>query len=84
MASKDQRTLDVVENKWEKYNRGLDLFIESLHKPDHALRACAHNQKCYNELMQVRDEITAYTQTLRKNRDDSNEYNRDVNYECDI
>ena len=84
MASKDQRTIDCNEGYIEKYNRGLDLFIESLHKPDHALRACAHNQKCYNELMHVRDEITAYTQTLRKNRDDSNEYNRDVNYECDI
>ena len=77
MASKDQRTIDCNESYIEKYNRGLDLFIESLHKPDHALRACAHNQKCYNELMQVRDEITAYTQTLRKNRD--TDYN-----DCDI
>ncbi len=77
MASKDQRTIDDNETYIEKYNRGLDLFIESLHKPDHALRACAHNQKCYNELMQVRDEITAYTHTLRKVRD--NDYN-----DCDI
>ena len=75
MASKDQRTLDVVENKWEKYNRGLDLFIESLQKPDHALRACAHNQKCYNELMDIREEITQYCQTLRKYRD--------IDYTCD-
>ncbi len=77
MASKDQRTIDDNETYIEKYNRGLDLFIESLHKPDHALRACAHNQKCYNELMQVRDESTAYTHTLRKVRD--NDYN-----DCDI
>ena len=27
-----------------KWNRGLDLFIESVHKPDHELRQCAHNQ----------------------------------------
>ncbi len=76
MASKDQRTLDVVETKWEKYNRGLDLFIESLQKPDHSLRACAHNQKCYTELMDIREEITQYCQTLRKYRD--------IDYDCDI
>ena len=81
MASKDQRTIDVVETKVEKYNRGLDLFIESLHKPDHHLRACAHNQKCYNELMQIKEEITAYCNTLRKH---NSEYNRDVDYNCDI
>ena len=66
MASKDQRTIDVVETKVEKYNRGLDLFIESLHKPDHHLRACAHNQKCYNELMAVRAHVLEYLPTLRK------------------
>lgn len=76
MASKDQRTLDIKENKWEKYNRGLDLFIESLHKPDNHLRSCAHNQKCYNELMEIRDDITKYCQTLRKHRD--------IDYDCDI
>ena len=77
MASKDQRTIDVVETKVEKYNRGLDLFIEALHKPDHHLRACAHNQKCYNELMQIKEEITTYCHTLRKS---SSEYNRDVDW----
>ena len=68
MASKDQRTLDadVKENKWEKYNRGLDLYIESVHKPDNQLRSCAHNQKCYNELMQVREEVLRYLHTLRR------------------
>ena len=77
MASKDQQSIGITESSIDKYNRGLDLFIESVAKPDHALRACAHNQKCYNELMQVRDEITAYTQTLRKIRD--TDYN-----DCDI
>ena len=71
MASKDQRTLDadVKENKWEKYNRGLDLFIESVQKPDSALRGCAYNQNCYNELMDIREDIIKYCQTLRKHRD---------------
>jgi len=79
MASKDQRTIDNVETKVEKYNRGLDLFIESLHKPDHHLRACAHNQKCYDELMSIKQEITAYCNTLRKSN-----IERDVDYNCDI
>jgi len=77
MASKDQQSIGITESSIDKYNRGLDLFIESVAKPDHALRACAHNQKCYNELMEVRDQITAYCQSLRKSRIDT--YN-----DCDI
>ena len=49
-----------------KWNRGLDLFIESVHKPDHELRNCPHNQKCYNELMSVREHVLEYLKTLRK------------------
>ena len=49
-----------------KWNRGLDLFIESVHKPDHELRQCAHNQKCYNELMQVRENVLEYLKTIRR------------------
>ncbi len=49
----------------DKWNRGLDLFIESVHKPDPKLRNCAHNQKCYDELMQVRDNVLEYLKTLR-------------------
>ena len=42
---KDQNSIDVNETQNEKWNRGLDLYIESVQKPDHALRGCAHNQK---------------------------------------
>jgi hypothetical protein len=49
-----------------KWNRGLDLFIESVHKPDHELRQEAHDQKCYNELMAVRDLVLEYLKTVRK------------------
>ena len=56
-------TEDSQEEKW---NRGIDLFIESIHKPDHELRQCAHNQKCYNELMLVRDHVLDYMQSIRK------------------
>jgi len=49
-----------------KWNRGLDLFIESVHKPDHELRQCAHNQKCYNELMEVRERVLDYLKFIRR------------------
>ncbi len=63
----DQNSIDVdTETKSEKYNRGLDIFIESVHKPDNKLRACAHNQKCYNELMEVREDVLRYLHTLRR------------------
>ncbi len=54
---KDQNSVTEQETKSEKWDRGKSLFMESLLKPDHALRGCAHNQKCFNELMEIRDEI---------------------------
>ena len=62
---RDQNSIDHEETKEEKWNRGLDLFIESVQKRDHQLRGCAHNQKCYDELMQVRDNVLEYLNTLR-------------------
>ncbi len=63
---KDQNAISDKESHDQKWNRGLDLFIESVHKPDNSLRSCAHNQKCYNELMEVRDDVLKYLITLRK------------------
>ena len=63
---KDQNTVHEKETQDEKWNRGLDLYIESVHKPDHAPRGCAHNQKCYNELMAVREQVLEYLKTLRR------------------
>ena len=63
---KDQNTITEKETQKEKYNRGLDIFIESVQKPDNQLRACAHNQKCFNELMEVRDSVLEHLKTLRK------------------
>jgi hypothetical protein len=54
------------ENYEDKWNRGLDLFIESVHKPDHELRQIAHEQKCFNELMDVREHVLEYLKLLRK------------------
>ena len=63
---KDQNTIHDDESPDQKWNRGLDLYIESVHKPDPALRGCAHNQKCYNELMEVRENVLEYLNTLRR------------------
>ena len=49
----------------EKWNRGLDLVIESVHYPDSAHRQCAHHQECYHELMWVRENVLEYLKTLR-------------------
>ena len=49
-----------------KFNRGLDLFIESVLKPDAELRQCAHNQKCYHELMYIRQYVLQYLGSLRR------------------
>ncbi len=52
---KDQNSIDVPETPSQKYERALDLFTESVLKPDHDLRGCAHNQGCYDELMEIRE-----------------------------
>ena len=62
---KDQGAIPK-EGQDECFNRALDIFIESVHKPDDSLRSCAHNQKCYNELMLIRDDIIEHLHTLRK------------------
>ena len=63
---KDQNAIHEDETSDQKWNRGLDLYIEAVQKPDHQLRACAHNQKCFNELMAVREHVLEYVKTLRK------------------
>ena len=63
---KDQNPVTDNESKDVKWNRGLDLFIESVHKPDPELRNCAHNQLCFTELMYIRENVLEYLKTLRK------------------
>ena len=62
---KDQNNIDDNESKQDKWNRGLDIFIESVIKPDPSLRQCAHNQRCYHELMDVRKEVLNHLKSLR-------------------
>ena len=63
---KDQNAIQEDESQDQKWNRGVDLYVESIHKPDHALRGCAHNQKCYIELMAVREQVLEYLKTIRR------------------
>ena len=49
-----------------KYDRALSLFEESVLAPDHKLRGCAHNQGCFDELMEIREHVLKYLKTLRE------------------
>ena len=75
---KDQNSIDVKETSTQKYERALDLFTESVLKPDHDLRGCAHNQGCYKQLMEIREHVLEYLKTLKEvthhtNADESDE-----------
>ena len=74
----DQNSLGKNESPTVKYERALDLFTESVMKPDHNLRSCAHNQGCYNELLEIREHVLEYLKTLKEvthhtNADESDE-----------
>ena len=75
---KDQGSIGKDENSTIKYERALDLFTESVMKPDHDLRGCAHNQGCYDELLEIREHVLKYLKTLKEvthhtNADESDE-----------
>ena len=74
---KDQASVGK-ENPEIKYDRALALFTESVLAPDHNLRGCAHNQGCFDELMEIRTHVLDYLKTLREvthhtNPDESDE-----------
>ena len=52
-------------NRDTRRSSAITLFEESVLKPDPKLRNCARNQECYDELMQVREEVLEYLKTLR-------------------
>ena len=54
------------QNETEKWNRAVSLFTESVLKPDHELRQDAHDQKCFHELMYVRENVLEYLKTIRR------------------
>ena len=54
-----------MESKAQKRRDALNLFYESVLKPDHELREDAHEQLCYHELLEWRGEILAYLDQRR-------------------
>lgn len=55
-----------MDEKQQKRKDALGLLIESVLKPDNELRQCAHNQKCFYELMEWRDLMIEYLYSKEK------------------
>ena len=55
-----------MNDKETKRRDALTIFMECVHKPDTRLRSCAHNQGCFNELMEWREEVLQYLDQRRK------------------
>ena len=62
---KDQNAIQDKETKKEKWERARAIFLESVHKPDPHLRGCAHNQKCYHELLEIREEVIEHVRGMK-------------------
>lgn len=54
-----------MSTKYEKRRDALGLMLESVMKPDSRLRGCAHNQECFYELMEWREELITYLEKRR-------------------
>ena len=74
----DQNSIDQSETPSQKYQRALDLFTESVLKPDHNLRGCAHNQGCYDQLMEIREHVLEYLKTLKEGTHHENADESDI------
>jgi hypothetical protein len=57
--------MDWNTTKDEKRKDAFYIFYESVMKPDHELRRDAHEQQCYHELMEWRDEVLVYLDRRR-------------------
>ena len=55
----------MSETKQEKWERGKTLLLESLYKPDSKLRGCAYNQDCYDEMMELRDNVIELVKEMK-------------------
>ena len=52
-------------NKEQKRKEAFYIFYDSVLKPDAELRVYAHEQECFHELMEWREEIITYLDTRR-------------------
>ena len=60
--------MSTEPSSYEKWDRAKTLMLESLHKPDDRLRGCALNQKCYYELLEIRDQVIEMVQKISNPR----------------
>ena len=65
---KDQKSLDEILTPYERWDAAHSIFIESLMKPDNHLRSCAYNQQCYDDLMEIRDQVIKMTKNMHNPR----------------
>ena len=54
-----------MTEKEQKRKDAFFIFYESVLKPDPELRQYAHDEKCYHELMEWREEIITYLDQRR-------------------
>ena len=54
-----------MTEKEQKRKDAFFIFYESVLKPDTELRQYAHDEKCFNELMEWREEIITYLDQRR-------------------
>ena len=55
-----------------------EVWVRKEYLTDHKLRGCAHNQGCYDQLMEIREHVLEYLKTLKEvthhtNPDESDE-----------
>ena len=53
----------------ESYSLALDIFIESVIRPDEDLRTAAREQECLEELMNIRQDVLEYLYEIRRRND---------------
>jgi hypothetical protein len=55
----------------DKTKLAMDLFIESVYKPDPVLRSSALDQECLDELLQIREDVLEYLYEIRRTQNGS-------------
>ena len=60
--------MSTEPTSYEKWDRAKTLVLESLHKPDDRLRGCAHNQQCYYEMIEIRNQVIEMVQNMSNPR----------------
>lgn len=56
----------MEKDQVDEWNHAVDLIEEGVLKSYSELRQLAHEQKCYHELMEIREQVLEHLKTLRK------------------